>query len=120
MKESMRARVAAVVGAAFKGNPVSSVYDCSDGSHRKTTASIDNGQIYGYDYATSSRFLGFESSGNLNFYDYETLNHVRLKLDGSSFSGYDNHTGKHFSGTITGGAVSLYDYETARPYNFGV
>jgi hypothetical protein len=120
MKDSTRARVAAVVGAAYKGNPVSSVYDYSSKTQRNTSVSISNGQIIGYDHMTSSPFSGGASAGILDFYDHETKKHVQLKLDGSNFSGYDYNSEKHFFGTINGGSISLYDYETGKHYNFNV
>jgi hypothetical protein len=120
MKDSTRARVAAIVGAASKGQNVSSVYDYSSGGHRNTSVSINNGQVSGYDYTTSSHFSGGGGSGNLDFYDYETSKHVQLKINGNNFEGYDYHSGKHFSGTVNNGAVSLYDYETGQHYNYSV
>ena len=119
MKDSARARVAAIVGAASKGKNISSVYDYSSGGHRNTSVSINGGQISGFDYTTSSHFSG-GGSGNLDFYDYETSKHVQLKMNGNNFDGYDYHSGRHFSGTVNSGSVSLYDYETAQHHNYSV
>lgn len=118
MKESARARVAAIVRAAASGKAVSSVYDYLSSRHRTTSVTVSNGGVSGYDHDTSSHFSGSGGGGNLNFYDYETSNHVALKMNGSHFSGYDYHSGKHFSGSINGNAVSLYDYETGQHYNY--
>ena len=120
MKDSTRARVAAIVGAASKGQSVSTVYDCSSGGHRNTSVSISNGQVSGYDHTTSSHFSGGGGSGNLDFYDYETSKHVQLKMNGNNFDGYDYHAEKHFSGTVNGGSVTLYDYETGQHYSYSV
>ena len=119
MKESNRARVAAIIGAASKRKNISSIYDYSSGSHRYTSVSINGGRIAGFDYTTSSHFSG-GGSGNLDFFDYETSNHVQLKMNENKFDGYDYHTGSHFTGTINGGSISLYDYETAQHYNYSI
>ena len=70
MKESTRARVAAIVGAASSGRAISSVYDYSFGGYKTMTVSVNNGQVSGYDYGTSSHFSGGGGGGNLDFYDY--------------------------------------------------
>jgi hypothetical protein len=119
MKDSTRARVAAIVGAVSRQKSISSIYDYSSGSHRNTSVSIKGGKISGYDYTTSSHFSG-GGSGSLDFYDYETSKHVQLKMNRNNFDGYDYHSGKHFSGTVNGSSVSLYDYETAQHHNFSV
>ena len=79
MKDSMRARVAGIVGAVSKGQPVSSIFDYSAGGYRNISVSINNGQVSGYDYSTSSHFSG-GGSGNFDFFDYETSNMYTLKL----------------------------------------
>ncbi len=117
MKESTRARVAAVIGAAINQQHVSGVYDHGSGSHRNVSASIKDGKVSGYDYDTSSHFSGVRS-GDLGFYDYDNSTHVQLKLDGHKFTGYDYHTSNHFSGEVNGKSISLYDYETGQYYNF--
>jgi hypothetical protein len=118
MTPSARARVAAVIGAAFHAKRVSSVYDYSMGGHRSMTAEVRAGTVAGYDYSTSTHFSG--SGTGLDFYDYETSTHVQLKLEGTQFSGYDYHSGRHFSGSINGSPVSLYDYETSQHNNYTV
>lgn len=121
MKDSTRARVAAIVGATSKGQNVSSVYDYSSGGYRNASVSVNsNGNVDGYDYTTSSHFSGGGGQGNLDFYDYETSKHVQLKMNGNNFEGYDYHSGKHFSGSVSGSSISLYDYETGQYYNFSV
>ncbi len=117
MRDSTRARVAAIVGAAEKKRGISSVYDYSSGRHRNASVEIRNGRFNGYDFSTSSHFSG-GGNRSLDFFDYETSSHVQLKLDGSTFSGYDYHTGRHFSGAVAKGSISLYDYETGRYYNY--
>lgn len=119
MKESTRARVAAIVGSAAGRKRVSAVYDYSVGGYRNASVDVAGGNVTGFDYATSTHFSG-GGSGNLDFYDYETSKHVQLKLEGNQFSGYDYHSGKHFSGTVSGGTISLYDYETSQHYNYSV
>ena len=121
MKDSTRARVAAIVGAASSDQNVSSVYDHAAGRRRRTSVYIGNGRVSGYDCLTSSYFSGGSGgSGDLDFFDFETAKHVQLKITGNSFDGYDYHSGKHFSGTVCCGSVSLYDYETEHHYSFGV
>jgi hypothetical protein len=120
MKDSTRARVASVVGAAFKNKDVSSVYDYASGSYKNTSVKVKDGKVSGYDYSTSSHYSGDGQRGKLDFYDYETSSHVQLNIDGEKFSGYDYHTSNHFSGTINGNSISLYDYETGQYYNFSV
>lgn len=120
MKDSIRARVASIVGAAFRGEQVSSVYDYASGSYRTTLAEVTDGKVSGYDYGTSTHYSGRAHGGDLDFYDYEICSRVQLKLDGSEFSGYDYHSGNHFSGTITGKAICLHDYETGQYYNFSL
>ena len=117
MKESARARVAAVVAAATKSKKVSSVYDYSTGEHKNASARVQGRKVRGYDYSTGSHISG-SGSRNLNFYDYETAAHVDLKLTGKKFKGYDYHSRSHFSGTIRGRSISIYDYETGQYYNF--
>ncbi len=117
MKNSARARVAAIVVAAANSTKVSSVYDYSTGEHKNASTCVQDGKIRGYDYSTGSHFSG-SGSRDLNFYDYETSAHVNLELSGNRFKGYDYHTGSHFSGTIRGRSISLYDYETGHYYNF--
>lgn len=116
MKDSTRARVAAVVAAAFRKTSVSSVYDYQAGRHRFTSANASSGRVSGYDHDTSSHFSG--GSSDLDFYDYETSSHVQLRLEENRFSGYDYHTGAHFQGTISGNSITLYDYQTGQHYNF--
>lgn len=118
MKESARARVVAIIGAASKDKSVSSVYDFTNRGYKNISVSINNGQVTGYDYTTSSHFSGNSGTGNLDFYDYETSKHVQLKMNDNNFEGFDYHSRKHFSGTINGTSVSLYDYETCLYYNF--
>jgi hypothetical protein len=118
MKESTRARVASIVGAAFKEKKINSVYDYASGKYRNTSVKVKGGKVNGYDYSSSSHYSGGGQGGKLDFYDYETSSHVQLKLDGKKYSGYDYHTGKHFSGTISGNSISLYDYETGQYYNY--
>ena len=120
MKDSIRARVASIIGAAFRGEKVSSVYDYTSGSYRTTWAEVTDGKVSGYDYGTSTHYSGCAQGGNLDFYDYEVSAVVKLRLDGSEFAGYDYHSGNHFSGTITGKAISLHDYETGQYYNFSL
>ncbi len=120
MRDSTRARVAAIVGAASRDQNVSSVYEYASGRHRSTSVYIGNGRVSGYDHGTSSYFFGGSGgSGNLEFFDFETAKHVQLKMDGNNFDGYDHHSGKHFSGTVQGGSLSLYDHETGHHYSFG-
>ena len=121
MRDSTRARVAAIVGAASKDQNISTVYDHASGRHRSTSVYIRNGRVSGYDYLTSSYFSGGSGgSGNLDFFDFETARQVQLKMNGNNFDGYDCHSGEHFSGTVHRGSVSLYDYETEHNYSFGV
>lgn len=116
MKDSTRARVAAVVVAAASKRAVSHVFDYSDGGHKSISAGVRNRGVSGYDYSTSSHFA---TSGNdLSFFDYETSSHVQLKLKGSSFTGYDYHSQRHFSGTVRGRAIALFDHETGRYHNY--
>ncbi|WP_143331141.1 hypothetical protein [Burkholderia aenigmatica] len=120
MKDSTRARVAAVVGAAALDKKVSSVYDYGSGKFR--TVSVhkrDDGGVSGYDFETSTHFSG-GSADSLNFYDYQNARHVNLKLDGGKFSGYDYDSGFHFSGTVKSQSISIYDYETGRFHNYRV
>lgn len=117
MNASTRARVAAVIAASSKGQNISSVYDYSSGCYVNTSVSINNGQLSGYDYSTSTHFSG-GGGDSLDFYDYETSKHVQLQLTGNTFAGYDYHSGRHYSGTVSGGSIALYDYETGRYYNF--
>ncbi len=121
MRDSTRARVAAVVGAASKDQNVCSVYEYASGRHRSTSVYIGNGRVSGYDHRTSSYFFGGNGgSGKLDFFDFETAQQVQLKMNGINFDGYDHHSGKHFSGTVHGGSLSLYDHETGHHYNFAV
>ena len=117
MKDSSRARVAAVVAAAANAKRISSIYDYLASSYRSISAEVDTGRISGYDYSTSSHFSG-GGGGQLGFFDYETSAHVQLTLEDKRFSGYDYHTGQHFSGTVNGHSVSLYDYQTGQYYNY--
>lgn len=117
MKESTRARVAAVVGSAAQKKSLGSIYDYSKSGYRNVSATVSDNGVAGYDYSTSSHFSG-GGSGTLDFYDYANAKHVQLKLDGNSFSGYDYDTQKHFSGTVNGNSISLYDYETSAYYNY--
>lgn len=120
MKESTRAKVASVVGAAFKVTNISSVYDYSSASHKSMSVKVTDGKVSGFDYGTSSHFSGAGHGKKLDFYDNETSSHVQLKLEGKKFSGYDYYTGQHFSGTISGNSISLYDYETCQYYNYSI
>ncbi len=121
MRDSTRARVAAIVGAASKDQNVSSVYEYASGRHRSTSVYIGNGRVSGYDHGTSSYFFGGSGgSGNLEFFDFETAKHVQLKMNGNNFYGYDHNSVKHFYGTIQAGSLSLYDHETGHHYSFGV
>ena len=119
MKETTRARVAAIVGAAKNQKKISSIYDYSTSCHRNISASISNGKVEGYDYTTSSFFSG-SSNNSLDFYDYNNSKHVNLKMNGNKFDGYDYDTKKHFSGTINGKNISLYDYDTGTHYNYSI
>ena len=120
MKDTTRARVAAIIGADLKGQSVSSVYDYSSGDHRNISVSLNNGRVSGYDYTTSSHFIGDGGPGNLDFYDYETSNNVQLKMNGNSFFGYDYKSGKAFSGAVNEDSLTLYDYETGQHYRYKV
>jgi hypothetical protein len=93
MKESTRARVAAVVGAATKGKVVTAVYDYAAAEYRNASVDVSRGRINGFDYSTSTCFSG-GGEGTLDFYDYETSKDVQLKLEGSQFTGYDYHSGR--------------------------
>lgn len=119
MKDTTRARVAAIVGSAVKRQSVSSVYDYSMSGHRSISATVSDSGVSGYDYSTSSHFSG-GGGGALDFYDYHNAKHVQLALDGYSFSGYDYDSGRHFSGTANGGSIAVYDYETSKHYNYSV
>jgi hypothetical protein len=118
MKDSTRARVAAVVGAAAKKDHVSSVYDYNSGIYRRISANVERGCVSGFDYRTSTHLTGSGANNTLSFYDYETSSHVQLQLNGDQFSGFDYHTNSHFSGTINGNSISLYDYGTGQHYSF--
>ena len=118
MKDTTRARVAAVVAAASRNRKVSSVFDYGAGSYRNASAEVRSGRVTGFDYGTSSHFTG-SGSGKLDFFDYETSSHVQLKTDGDKFSGFDYHTGSHFSGTVRGNAIVVYDYGTGQHHNYG-
>jgi hypothetical protein len=120
LKDSTRARVAAIIGAASRGQSVSSVYDYSSGDHRNISVSINNGRVSGYDHTSSSHFMGDGGHGNLDFYDYETANNVQLKITENSFFGYDYKSGKPFSGTVSKDSLTLYDYETGQHYRYRV
>lgn len=120
MKDTTRARIAAIIGADSKGQSVSSVYDCASGEHKNISVSLNNGQVSGYDYTTSSQFMGDGGPGSLDFYDNETSNNVQLKKTGDSFFGYDYKSGKPFSGTIDEDSLTLYDYETGQHYQYRV
>ena len=117
MKNTTRARVAAVVAAANRNGKVASVFDYDTGSHRNASAEIRSGRVTGFDYGTSSHFSG-GGSGKLDFFDYETSSHIQLKVEGDKFSGFDYHTGSHFSGTVRGRAISVYDYGTGQYHNY--
>ena len=117
MKDTTRARVAAVVAAAKRNRKISSVFDYGAGSYRNASAEVRSGKVTGYDYGTSSHFSG-GSSGKLDFFDYETSSHVQLKIDGEKFSGFDYHTGSHFSGDMHGNSISVYDYGTGQYHNY--
>lgn len=119
MKQSTRAKVAAVIAAVMKGQKVSTVYDCSIGSYRNISSEVSEGRVTGYDYSTSSHFSS-TSAGKLDFYDYETSTQVRLKVEGSDFLGYDCHSSQNFSGTIDGNTISLYEHETSQSYSYRV
>ncbi|WP_155629302.1 hypothetical protein [Burkholderia territorii] len=120
MKDSTRARVAAIVGAAAFNKKVSSVYDFGSGKFRTVSAQKrDGGGVSGYDFETSTHFSG-GSSDSLNFYDYQHGRHVNLKLTEGKFSGYDYESGCHFSGTAKSNSVSIYDNELGKFYNYRV
>ena len=119
MKETTRARVAAVVGAAALRKRVSAVYDYSTSRYRSISAEIGTSGVTGYDYSTSSHFSG-GGGGSLDFYDYDNSKHISLKFNDQRFEGYDYATQRHFSGTVSGNSISLYDYETNKYYNYSV
>jgi len=119
VKETTRARVAAVVGAAANKKKISSIYDYSASCHRSISANIAHGKVEGYDYTTSTFFSG-NSNNSLDFYDYGNSKHVNLKINGEKFDGYDYDTQKHFCGTVNGKSVSLYDYDTGKYYNYSI
>lgn len=119
MKDSARARVAAVVASAAAKKSVSSVYDYTTGGHRSVSVDATSGGVTGFDYTTSSH-ISAGSSGNLGFYDYEFGSHVQLDLVGEQFTGYDYLSGTHFSGTVRNGSVSVFDYETGKHHSYSV
>ena len=118
MKDTTRARVAAVIAAVARNRKVSAVFDYDAGSYRNASAEIRSGRVHGFDYGTSSHFSG-RSPGKLDFFDYETSSHVQLKIDGDKFNGFDHYTGSHFSGSMRGSSVSVFDYGTGQHHNYG-
>ena len=119
MKDSLRARVAAVVGAAATKRNVDSVFNYAVSKYQNTAVQINGLSINGFDYTTNTHFSGTgNKSGGLDFYDYETSSHVQLTLNNQQFEGYDYHTSSHYSGSINGNSISIYDYETQQNYNF--
>lgn len=120
MKDTARARVAAIVGAADLKKNISSVYDYSVSGYKSISVSLgQNGSFSGYDYSTSTHFSG-SGNGSLDYYDYHTSNFLQLKLIDKKFEGYDYDSQKHFSGSINGNSISFYDYETSKFYNYSV
>lgn len=120
MKNSSRARTAAIVGAASTKMKVSSIYDHGKGGYISTSVEVNGNRFNGYDYTTSSHFSG-GGSENLDYYDYENSAHVSLTIDqNSQFSGYDYDTRNHFSGKVNNRSISFYDYQTRKYYSYSI
>lgn len=117
MQNALRIRVAAVVGAALSNRTITSVFDFGSSQSIPVSVKVTNsGSIEGFDFSTSTHISG--TNNKLNFFDYETSNHVQLSVDKNSFNGFDYDSGHHFSGTVNSNTVVLFDHETSQYYHF--